>query len=242
MIKKYSLKQVVPLAVVVCFAACTTSKPVTVAPTTPPPSPRPVMATETDSISYAIGVQVATYYKNQGLDTVSYDALTRAFRDVYTDSTLLLDIDQANMTLQEKLQEFMHRKLEKEKAKGQAFLDSNAKRPNVVTLPSGLQYEIIKRGDGPVPKAGDTVKANYIGTLVNGMEFDNSYKRGQPLEIPVTGVIPGWVEALQLMPVGSTWKLYIPSQLAYGDRGAGGAIPGGAALIFTIELLDIVKH
>ena len=110
-----------------------------------------------------------------------------------------------------------------------------------MTLPDGLQYEIIKKGTGPVPTARDTVKANYIGTLLDGKEFDNSYKRGEPLTIPVTGVIKGWTEALQLMPVGSMWKLYIPSDLAYGDRGAGGVIPGGATLIFTIELLDIVN-
>jgi FKBP-type peptidyl-prolyl cis-trans isomerase len=103
-----------------------------------------------------------------------------------------------------------------------------------------LQYEIITKGTGPVPTATDTVKANYIGSLIDGKEFDNSYKRGEALTIPVSGVIRGWTEALQLMPVGSKWKLYIPSDLGYGDRGAGGAIPGGAALVFTIELLDIV--
>jgi FKBP-type peptidyl-prolyl cis-trans isomerase FklB len=104
-----------------------------------------------------------------------------------------------------------------------------------------MQYEIITKGSGPMPTATDTVKANYIGTLIDGKEFDNSYKRGEPLTIPVSGVIRGWTEALQLMPVGSKWKLYIPSDLAYGDRGAGGVIPGGATLIFTIELLSIVN-
>jgi FKBP-type peptidyl-prolyl cis-trans isomerase FklB len=105
-----------------------------------------------------------------------------------------------------------------------------------------LQYEIIKQGTGEKPKATDTVKAHYSGALIDGQEFDNSYKRGQPLVIPVGGVIQGWVEALQLMPVGSKWKLFIPSELGYGDRGAGGAIPGGAALIFEIELLEIVNR
>ena len=129
-----------------------------------------------------------------------------------------------------------------EKEAGQKFLAENKKRAGVVELPSGLQYEIIKQGNGPIPKATDTVKAHYAGTLINGQEFDNSYKRGEPIVIPVTGVIQGWVQALQLMPVGSKWKLYIPSDLGYGDRGAGGAIPGGAALIFEIELLDIVNR
>ena len=127
-----------------------------------------------------------------------------------------------------------------EKEAGKKFLAENKKRPGVIELPNGLQYEILKAGTGEKPKATDTVKAHYAGSLINGQEFDNSYKRGEPLEIPVSGVIQGWVQALQMMPVGSKWKLYIPSDLGYGDRGAGGAIPGGAALIFEIELLEIV--
>jgi FKBP-type peptidyl-prolyl cis-trans isomerase FklB len=121
-------------------------------------------------------------------------------------------------------------------------LEENKKRPGVITLPDGLQYEIIIKGTGPIPKATDTVQANYMGTLINGEEFDNSYKRGEPLTIPVSGVIRGWTEALEMMPVGSKWKLFIPSDLGYGDRGAGGAIPGGSALIFEIELLKIVNE
>jgi FKBP-type peptidyl-prolyl cis-trans isomerase len=144
------------------------------------------------------------------------------------------------MTIQTKLQEFMTEKTNAEKATGAKFLEENKKKPGVITLPSGLQYEIITKGTGAVPKATDTVKANYMGSLIDGQEFDNSYKRGEALTIPVGGVIRGWTEALQLMPVGSKWKLYIPSDLGYGDRGAGGSIPGGAALIFEIELLDIV--
>ncbi len=111
----------------------------------------------------------------------------------------------------------------------------------MVELPNGLQYEIIKEGTGEKPKATDTVKAHYAGSTIDGKEFDNSYKRGEPLQIPVSGVIQGWVQALQMMPVGSKWKLFIPSDLGYGDRGAGGAIPGGAALIFDIELIEIVN-
>ena len=125
------------------------------------------------------------------------------------------------------------------KEAGEKFLEANKKRPGVITLPSGLQYEIITKGTGPIPTATDTVKANYTGSLIDGKEFDNSYKRNEALTIPVSGVIKGWVEALQLMPVGSKWKLFVPSDLGYGDRGAG-PIPAGAALIFEIELLDIV--
>lgn len=202
---------------------------------------RPAIVNSNDSLSYAIGVQVARFYKDQAFDSMNFDVISQAIKDVYQDSSLVLNEEQANMTIQEKLRKLMTSKLDKVKKEGADFLAKNAERPNVTVLASGLQYEIVKRGDGPIPTAEDTVEANYIGTLLNGKEFDNSYKRGEPLEIPVTGVIKGWVEALQLMPVGSTWKLYIPSDLAYGDRGAGGDIPGGAALIFTIELLKIVQ-
>jgi FKBP-type peptidyl-prolyl cis-trans isomerase len=198
--------------------------------------------TSTDSLSYAIGVQVADFYKNQGVEKMNSTMVKKAFDDVYNEKTLLISQEEANMTIQQKLQQFMTRKTNAEKEEGIKFLEANKKRPDVVTLSSGLQYEILTKGTGPVPKATDTVKANYIGSLIDGKEFDNSYKRGQPLEIPVSGVIQGWVEALQLMPVGSKWKLFIPSDLGYGDRGAGGAIPGGAALVFTIELLEIVHH
>lgn len=195
--------------------------------------------TGTDSLSYAIGVQVATYYRNQGMDSVSTDLLVAAFEDVFADTTLKLTLDSSNMTIQKKLQQFMTAKLDKEKAKGRTFLEENKKRPEVISLPSGLQYEIITKGTGAIPERTDTVSAHYVGTLLDGTEFDNSYKRGKPLSIPVSGVIKGWTEALMLMPVGSKWKLYIPSDLAYGDRGAGGVIPGGATLVFTIDLLDI---
>ncbi|MEO5651154.1 MAG: FKBP-type peptidyl-prolyl cis-trans isomerase [Ginsengibacter sp.] len=198
--------------------------------------------TSTDSLSYAIGVQVADFYKNQGIKSINSAMVKKAYDDVYNNKTLLISQEQANMTIQQKLQQFMSSKTSAEKEEGIKFLEANKHRPEVVTLPSGLQYEILTKGTGPIPKETDTVKANYIGSLIDGNEFDNSYKRGQPLEIPVGGVIQGWVEALQLMPVGSKWKLFIPSDLGYGDRGAGGAIPGGAALVFTIELLEIVSH
>lgn len=201
----------------------------------------PVTMNGTDSLSYAIGVQVAEYYKTQGVEKLNTDYVKKAFNDVFNDKPLAISEDECNMNIQQKLQEFMTKKISGVKEVGQKFLEENKKRPGVTTLPDGMQYEIVTKGTGPIPKATDTVKANYIGTLIDGKEFDNSYKRGQALVIPVSGVIRGWTEALQLMPVGSKWKLYIPSDLAYGDRGAGGAIPGGATLIFTIELLDIVN-
>jgi FKBP-type peptidyl-prolyl cis-trans isomerase len=201
-----------------------------------------VKITSTDSLSYAIGVQVAEFYKNQGIEKINSAMVKKAYDDVYNNKTLLISQEQANMCIQQKLQQFMSKKSNAEKEEGTKFLEANKKRSGVITLPSGLQYEILTKGTGPIPKATDTVKANYIGSLIDGKEFDNSYKRGEPIEIPVTGVIQGWVQALQMMPVGSKWKLFIPSDLGYGDHGAGGAIPGGAALVFTIELLEIVHH
>lgn len=193
-----------------------------------------------DSLSYSIGVQVAEYYKTQGVEKINGDFVKKAFDDVLNNKKLIISEDACNMNIQQKLQEFMSKKISGDKEAGAKFLEENKKRPGVVTLPSGLQYEIITKGTGPIPKSTDTVKANYAGTLIDGTEFDNSFKRGTPITIPVTGVIRGWVEALEMMPVGSKWKLFIPSDLGYGDRGAGGAIPGGAALIFDIELLEIV--
>ena len=194
---------------------------------------------ETDSLSYAMGVQTAEYYKMQGAEHINTAMIKKAYDDVYNNKTLLISPQECDMTIQQKLQQFMTKKISTEKEKGASFLEENKKKPGVVALPDGMQYEIITKGTGAVPTAADTIKANYIGTLLNGTEFDNSYKRNEPLEIPVSGVIRGWTEALQLMPVGSKWKLYIPSDLAYRDRGAG-AIPGGATLVFTIDLLDIV--
>lgn len=222
------------LPVSVSFAQTKKPAPKVVKPAT--------VLTSTDSLSYSIGIQVADFYKNQGVKNMNSAMIKKAFDDIYNEKTLLISQEQANMTIQQKLQQYMSAKTNAEKEEGIKFLETNKNRPEVITLPSGLQYEVLTKGTGPVPKATDTVKANYIGSLIDGKEFDNSYKRGQPLEIPVSGVIQGWVEALQLMPVGSKWKLFIPSDLGYGDRGAGGAIPGGAALVFTIELLEIVNH
>ncbi|MEO6327503.1 MAG: FKBP-type peptidyl-prolyl cis-trans isomerase N-terminal domain-containing protein, partial [Ginsengibacter sp.] len=155
-----------------------------------------------DSFSYAIGVQGASFYKSQGADKVNVELVKKAFDDVFNNKTLLLTTEICNMTVQNKMQEFMSSKATSEKEAGKNFLEENKKRPGVIELPNGLQYEILKAGTGEKPKATDTVKAHYAGSLINGQEFDNSYKRGEPLEIPVSGVIQGWVQALQMMPVG----------------------------------------
>jgi len=201
-----------------------------------------IFKNSTDSFSYAIGLEGAAYYKSQGATTINSALVKKAFDDVYGKKTLLLTPQQSTMTIQNKLKKYMENKNAKVKEEGKKFLAENKKRQGVVELPSGLQYEIITAGTGEKPKATDTVKAHYAGRLITGEEFDNSYKRGEPLQIPVGGVIQGWVEALQLMPVGSKWKLFIPSDLGYGERGAGGSIPGGAALVFDIELIEILNR
>jgi FKBP-type peptidyl-prolyl cis-trans isomerase len=228
------------LSMMITLAHAQTKKPVPKATVSPTATTKPMSAT--DSLSYAIGVQVASYYKAQGVEKINNVYLDKAFNDVFNNQSLTITEEDANMKIQQKLQEFMTKKISVAKEAGTKFLEENKKRPGVITLPSGLQYEIITKGTGPIPKATDTVKAHYTGTLLDGTEFDNSYKRGEALTIPVSSVIKGWVEALQLMPVGSKWKLFVPSDLAYGDRGAGGAIPGGSALIFEIELLSIVNQ
>ena len=136
-----------------------------------------------------MGVQTAEYYKTQGVEKINSAMVKKAYDDVYTNKTLLISPEQCNMTIQKKLQEFMTQKTSAEKEAGTKFLEENKKKPGVITLPSGLQYEIITKGTGPVPTATDTVKANYKGTLIDGKEFDNSYTRGEPITIPVTGVI-----------------------------------------------------
>lgn len=201
----------------------------------------PVLKNGVDSLSYALGLQVAEFYKMQGLDTISGSAVQRAFEDVFQNKNLLMSKEQCDMTVQEQMELYMKKKINANKEEGKKFLEENKKRTGVVALPNGLQYEILIEGNGPKPKATDKVKAHYKGTLLNGFEFDNSYKRGTPLQISLNGVIKGWTEALQLMPVGSKWKIYIPSELGYGDRNSG-QIPGGSLLIFEIELLDIVSQ
>ena len=234
------------ILLIICIISVTTAnaqvKKTTTKKTVTTKTAVPFFKNSVDSFSYAIGVEGASYYKSQGATSINSAMIKKAFDDVYAKKTLLLTPEQCSQTIQTKLMANMSSKNSVVKEEGKKFLAENKKRPGVVELPNGLQYEIIKQGTGEKPKATDTVKAHYAGSLINGQEFDNSYKRGEPLVIPVGGVIQGWVQALQLMPVGSKWKLFIPSDLGYGDRGAGGAIPGGSTLIFEIELIEIVNR
>jgi FKBP-type peptidyl-prolyl cis-trans isomerase FklB len=205
------------------------------------------LTTQKDSVSYCIGMDIGKNLKSQSVE-VTPEVLARGIKDVLDSSKKVLTEEQAQKVMMEfqkqlmaKHDEKMKSVGEKNKKEGDAFLAENKKKEGVVTLPSGLQYKIVTAGTGKKPKSEETVTVNYRGTLIDGTEFDSSIKRGQPATFPVHGVIKGWTEALQLMPVGSKWQLFIPSDLAYGAQGAGGVIGPDATLIFEIELLSISK-
>jgi len=200
-----------------------------------------MIITPSDKLSYALGTSIAGNVKSQGVDTINYNLLAKAFEDVYTGAKPLLSAEEANAFLNQYFGELQKAKLGKNKELGEKFLAENKKKPGVFTLPSGLQYQIITDGTGPKPLATDKVKTHYHGTLIDGTVFDSSVQRGEPASFPVNGVIQGWQEALQLMPVGSKWKLFVPSNLAYGERGAGEKIGPNTALVFEVELISIEK-
>jgi FKBP-type peptidyl-prolyl cis-trans isomerase FklB len=203
------------------------------------------LKTQKDKLSYALGMNLGT---NLHKETVEVDSaiVLRGLKDALASGKTLLTEDEARAVLTQLQTEVRGKQQEKMKVTGEMnkkggveFLAANKSKEGVVMLPSGLQYKILTEGTGPKPTASDTVVCNYRGTLISGTEFDSSYKRGQPASFPVNGVIKGWTEALQLMPVGSKWQLFVPSELGYGDRGAGADIAPGATLIFEVELLSI---
>lgn len=200
---------------------------------------------EKEKLSYSMGVATGTQLKRQEID-VDTDMFAKGIKDVISGTPLMLSEQEVQETLMKfqkdlaaKQAEKTKEMSEKNKKEGEAFFAENKKREGVKTLPSGLQYRVIKEGTGKTPKETDTVVTNYRGKLIDGTEFDSSYKRGQPATFPVKGVIKGWTEALQLMKEGSTWELFVPSDLAYGDRGAGSVIGPNATLIFEVELISI---
>lgn len=202
---------------------------------------------EKEKFSYAVGMSLGVNFRRQQVE-VDPNVLAQGLKDMLSGNKHLLTDEEAQAVLaqmqneiREKQMAMLKQEADKNKAEGTAFLSSNKANADVITLPSGLQYKIITAGTGPKPTANDTVKVNYRGTLIDGTEFDSSYKRNEPVTFPVNKVIKGWTEALQLMPVGSKWQLFIPSDLAYGDRGAGQDIAPGSTLIFEVELLSIEK-
>jgi FKBP-type peptidyl-prolyl cis-trans isomerase FklB len=208
------------------------------------------LKTQKDKVSYSIGVDIGRSFKQQNLGGADIDLekLRFGIQDAMTSAKLAMTDSQLQSTMMDFQKVMMARNDSAQKAKAdsgmkaaQAFMEKNAKEPGVQTTPSGLQYKVLTEGKGPKPDSSSTVSVHYVGTLVDGTEFDNSIKRGQPVEFPVTNVIKGWTEALEMMPVGSKWKLFIPPQLGYGEHGAGRQIGPNAALIFEVELLGIVS-
>lgn len=193
-----------------------------------------------DKISYALGISLGNNLKNSGFKDLGYNEIARGIQDIMDEGQAEMTIQQAQNIVNEYFQQLQEKMHEANILEGQSFLKENASRSEVVTTASGLQYEIVKEGKGVIPQANDRVKVHYHGTLINGEVFDSSVRRGEPATFGVTQVISGWVEALQLMPVGSKWKLFIPSELAYGAQGAGQSIGPHTTLIFEVELIDIV--
>lgn len=195
---------------------------------------------ELEKFSYALGLSISANLIQSGVKTVNPEAFITALRDTYAGEKPQVAPEEANQILESFMAKSQEGEGSKNLEEGLAFLAENKTQEGVIELPSGLQYKVITEGEGEIPQANNQVKCHYHGTLVNGTVFDSSVERGQPATFPVNGVIPGWVEALQLMSVGSKWRLFIPSELAYGPNGAGGVIGPNATLIFEVELLEIL--
>ncbi len=203
------------------------------------------LKSEKDRVSYSIGMDLGSNLKKQEIE-IDPDVLAKGLKDSYRGAKTALSQEEAHRTILEFRQAMMAKQAEKmkiiaekNKREGEKFLAENAKKAGVKTLPSGLQYKVLTPGTGKTPKATDTVTVNYKGTLIDGTEFDSSYKRGQPATFPVSGVIAGWTEGLQLMKEGAKYELFIPPNLAYGERGAGRDIGPDATLIFEVTLLSV---
>jgi FKBP-type peptidyl-prolyl cis-trans isomerase FklB len=196
---------------------------------------------ELERLSYALGMSVASNLIKSGVENINPEAFLKAINDTYLGEMPKLMPDEANKILENFMDKANAETSNKNFLEGMEFLEKNRSREGVIELPSGLQYKIITQGEGELPKLSDEVKCHYHGQLIDGSIFDSSVERGQPAVFPVNGVIKGWVEALQLMPEGSKWQLFIPPNLAYGKQGAGNAIEPDSMLIFEVELLEIIK-
>lgn len=205
------------------------------------PATAPLLITQLDSASYAFGASIANDLKNRGVSNLNYTLVSKAMSDVFSGGTVILTPEKSQEVIYSLLNAIEKKKFEGAIAESNKFLSENKLKPGIITLPSGLQYEVIVPGLGPKPVATDEVSVNYKGTLTNGFEFDSSYKRGEPTSFVLNQVIPGWTEGLQQMPVGSKYRFFIPYSLAYGERGAGKDIPPYSTLIFEVELVKIGK-
>lgn len=194
-----------------------------------------------DKVSYALGLSIGNNFQNSGIKNLQVEDFVKGLQDVLNGTEPAISYDEAKQVINDFFVVLQQEKLEINKKAGEEFLHINKNKAGVVELPSGLQYQVLTKGKGPKPTAADKVKCHYYGTLINGTVFNSSVQRGEPAVFGVSQVIPGWVEALQLMETGSKWRLFIPSNLAYGEHGAGEAIEPNSTLIFDVELLDIVK-
>jgi FKBP-type peptidyl-prolyl cis-trans isomerase len=248
--KKFPIT-VLALAYMTSLQAQSSSSNKTVAPAkkpvaTVPAATRPATPTvitlknEIDSVSYALGVSLASYYKAQGVTQLNTTLMSRAVTDLLQGKSTLLDNASSSTILNNYMTRLQNEKSKMNKQEGELFLAENKKRAEVKTTESGLQYEVLVQGTGEQPTAVDTVTCHYRGTFLDGKSFDNSYDRGQPISFPLTGVIRGWTEGLQLMKTGSKYRFYIPYSLGYGEYDYM-SIPGGSMLIFEVELLDIKR-
>lgn len=197
-------------------------------------------STDFNKISYALGMNMGNSFRSSGIKELDINDFAQAIDDVLKGSPLKMGYDEAKQIMNEFFTQLQEEKLTINKKAGEEFLRLNKERPGVKATASGIQYEILKDGNGTKPKATDQVKVHYEGKLIDGQIFDSSIKRGEPATFGLNQVIPGWTEGLQLMPVGSKYRLYIPSELAYGERGAGEMIEPNSTLIFDVELLDII--
>jgi len=234
-------------SLMVCLAATAQTKPA------PKPAAKPaakpataakpafVLKTKADSVSYAIGLLDGSFYKQNQFEKLNYAAMVEGFKNAMEAKPYLMNPNQCDNLLRNYMQEMATKKVQPTIDEGKKFLAENKKKQGIIETPSGLQYEVLKMGEGPRPADTNTVKVHYTGTLINGTKFDSSVDRGEPAEFPLNGVIRGWTEGVQLMPVGSKFKFYIPYNLAYGLQGSPPVIPGGATLIFDVELLEIVQ-
>lgn len=195
---------------------------------------------QVEKFSYAIGLSLASNLLQSGIKTIELKQLFEAIEDVMEGRQPKISPQEANQVIEEYFKNKQANEGAENAKVGETFLANNKNKEGITELESGLQYEILTKGNGNTPKATDKVKCHYHGTLVDGTVFDSSVQRGQPAEFPVNGVIKGWIEALQMMPTGSKWRLYVPPHLAYGDQGAGGVIGPKATLIFDVELIDII--
>ncbi|MBG9997619.1 FKBP-type peptidyl-prolyl cis-trans isomerase [Pseudoalteromonas sp. NSLLW24] len=200
--------------------------------------------TDAEKASYGIGLQMGEQLKSNPFEGLNLNSVFEGMKDAYAGSAFQVEIPEIQAAFEKINEEIQARREEESKvlsAEGISFLEENAKRPEITVTESGLQYEVLATGEGEKPTAESTVRVDYHGTLINGTVFDSSYERGQPAEFPVGGVIKGWTEALQMMPVGTKWRIYVPHDLAYGERGAGAAIAPFSTLVFDVELHEIIS-